>query len=243
MTDKTRLRAELRAARRRAAGTIPVWPAFAALLAPDMVVASYVPVGGEADPAALERAALAAGCRLALPHVVDRATPLTFLAWDDAMLTDGPFGLRQPAAHHPPLVPDIVLTPLLGFDRRGNRLGQGAGTLRSRLRRLPGGPADRYRARRAGNRPASPRPVGHAASRRRHEPRMDRSMTPEWRKPMGMLVILGIIAVWSVAIISLSATVGGWPWWGQAVFYLVAGIVWVLPLKPLLRWMETGHWR
>jgi 5-formyltetrahydrofolate cyclo-ligase len=128
MTDKTRLRPELRTARRSAFGAIPVWQAFTTLLSPGLVVASYVPVGGEADPAPLERAALAAGCRLALPHVVDRATPLVFLAWDTGVgLTDGPFGLRQPAAHHPPLAPDIVLTPLVGFDRSGNRLGQGAG--------------------------------------------------------------------------------------------------------------------
>ena len=45
----------------------------------------------------------------------------------EVALSDGPFGLRQPAAHHPPLAPHVVLTPLVGFDRRGNRLGQGAG--------------------------------------------------------------------------------------------------------------------
>jgi len=27
------------------------------------------------------------------------------------------------------------------------------------------------------------------------------------------------------------------------MFYLVAGIVWILPLKPLLRWMETGKFK
>jgi hypothetical protein len=32
-------------------------------------------------------------------------------------------------------------------------------------------------------------------------------------------------------------------WPVQAIFYLIAGIVWILPLKPLLRWMETGRWR
>ena len=68
-------------------------------------------------------------------------------------------------------------------------------------------------------------------------------MTPDWRKPVGMLAILGIILVWCVAIASLSATVGGWPGLAQLAFYLVAGIVWIAPLKPLLRWMETGRWR
>ena len=63
-----------------------------------------------------------------LPHVVDRATPLRFLSWDaGTALIAGPFGLRQPDATAPGCSPDIILTPLLGFDRQGGRLGQGAG--------------------------------------------------------------------------------------------------------------------
>jgi hypothetical protein len=72
---------------------------------------------------------------------------------------------------------------------------------------------------------------------------MDHTMTPTWRKPAGMLAILLLIAVWSVAVVSLSATVGGWHWAAQLGFYLVTGMVWIAPLKPLLRWMETGRWR
>jgi 5-formyltetrahydrofolate cyclo-ligase len=127
--DKPALRARLRAIRDAATGdAIPAHAAFCDRLHPGLVVASYIPVGGEADPAALVAAALAADCRLVLPHVVDRATPLRFLCWaGDAALVPGPFNLRQPAADLPPLAPDIVLTPLVGFDRRGNRLGQGAG--------------------------------------------------------------------------------------------------------------------
>ncbi len=68
-------------------------------------------------------------------------------------------------------------------------------------------------------------------------------MTPSWRKPAGMLLILLLIAVWCVLIVSLSATVGQWHWLAQLVFYIVTGIVWIAPLKPLLRWMETGRWR
>ncbi|MFG6281219.1 DUF2842 domain-containing protein [Sphingomonas sp. S6] len=68
-------------------------------------------------------------------------------------------------------------------------------------------------------------------------------MTPTWRKPAGMLIILSLIAIWCVGIVSLSEVVITWPWWLQAPFYLVAGIVWILPLKPLLLWMETGRWR
>lgn len=68
-------------------------------------------------------------------------------------------------------------------------------------------------------------------------------MTPSWRKPAGALAIVALIVMWCVVVASLSGTVGGWAWPVQLVFYLVTGIVWIAPLKPLLRWMETGRWR
>lgn len=61
---------------------------------------------------------------------------------------------------------------------------------------------------------------------------------PSWRKPAGIFALLVLIAVWGVVIASFSATVQQWPILLQASFYLVTGLVWVLPLKPLLRWME-----
>lgn len=66
---------------------------------------------------------------------------------------------------------------------------------------------------------------------------------PSWRKPAGILAILVLIAIWAAAIVSFSGTVGKWPIWLQTLFYVFAGIVWILPLKPLLRWMETGRFR
>ena len=68
-------------------------------------------------------------------------------------------------------------------------------------------------------------------------------MTPSWRKPVGMLGILLLIAVWCVAVVSLSGIVGGWHWLAQLVFYLFTGLIWIAPLKPMLRWMEVGSWR
>jgi hypothetical protein len=68
-------------------------------------------------------------------------------------------------------------------------------------------------------------------------------MTPSWRKPMGMFIILALILVWVVLIASFSGIIGGWHWVAQLIVYVVAGIVWIVPLKPLLRWMETGVWR
>jgi hypothetical protein len=68
-------------------------------------------------------------------------------------------------------------------------------------------------------------------------------MTPTWRKPAGMLAILTLIGVWCIVVASASAYVGEWHWTAQLGFYLVTGMIWIAPLKPLLRWMETGQWR
>jgi hypothetical protein len=58
-----------------------------------------------------------------------------------------------------------------------------------------------------------------------------------------MLAILLLILVWVVLVASYSAEIGSLPILVQLVIYLVLGIVWITPLKPLLRWMETGNWR
>jgi hypothetical protein len=58
-----------------------------------------------------------------------------------------------------------------------------------------------------------------------------------------MLGILGYIGLWIVLVASFSAEIGALPWPVQAIVYLVAGIVWILPLRPALAWMETGRWR
>jgi hypothetical protein len=66
---------------------------------------------------------------------------------------------------------------------------------------------------------------------------------PSWRKPAGVLGILLFITIWAVGVASLSSWVGQWPALAQAAFYLVAGIAWIFPLRPVLMWMETGKWR
>lgn len=69
--------------------------------------------------------------------------------------------------------------------------------------------------------------------------------TPRWQKPVGMLAILALIAIWCIAVVSLSPWVGRWPELAQLLFYVVTGIVWLwlLPMRRMLRWMETGRWR
>lgn len=142
MTDKPALRKELRARRDAfaATGRADVQPpaAFVARLSHGLTLASYVPVGSEADPHLLARAAVEAGCRIALPHVISREAELRFLAWDtEAALAAGPFGLSQPDGAAAELAPDIILTPLVGFDAARNRLGQGAGHYDRAFARFP----------------------------------------------------------------------------------------------------------
>jgi 5-formyltetrahydrofolate cyclo-ligase len=91
-------------------------------------VAAYIPVGSEADPRALLQQASDMGCATALPHVTSRAAPMQFLYWSpDDPLQAGPFGLKQPESVSEPCEPDVILVPLVAFDSRLMRLGQGAG--------------------------------------------------------------------------------------------------------------------
>jgi 5-formyltetrahydrofolate cyclo-ligase len=101
---------------------------LASLCSAGKIVAGYIPIGSEANPVRLMLDAQAQGCSLALPFVTSKASPMRFLAWDgSAPLQPGPFGLQQPAENAPELTPDVILVPLVAFDQRLMRLGQGAG--------------------------------------------------------------------------------------------------------------------
>lgn len=68
---------------------------------------------------------------------------------------------------------------------------------------------------------------------------------PRWQKPIGMLAIVAMIVLWCVAIASLSRWIGQWPEVVQLLFYVAAGVawLWLLPMRRMLSWMETGRWR
>ena len=66
---------------------------------------------------------------------------------------------------------------------------------------------------------------------------------PSFRKLAGAAVILLLIAVWAAFVASFAHVVGRWPILVQALFYLFMGIVWIIPLKPLVRWIQTGSFR
>lgn len=101
---------------------------LAKLCLKDTVVAGYIGVGSEADPSRLLVGAASQGCITAIPHVTSKVSPMRFLRWSvGEPLEMGPFGLSQPLAYAPEVQPDIILAPLVAFDTRLMRLGQGAG--------------------------------------------------------------------------------------------------------------------
>lgn len=72
---------------------------------------------------------------------------------------------------------------------------------------------------------------------------MNQEEEPRSRPTAGAFMIIGVIIVWAALIASIADIVSAWPALVQLIFYIVAGIVWILPLKPILRWSETGRWR
>lgn len=101
---------------------------FPVTIVPGVIVAGFSPIKTEFNPLPLMRKLAAEGARLALPVVVGRGLPLVMRAWDFGHpLARGVWGIRQPLPTAPEVEPDILLVPLAAFDRRGHRLGYGAG--------------------------------------------------------------------------------------------------------------------
>ncbi len=102
----------------------------------------YAAVGHELDLGPLSQRLMSRGLCTAYPRVVSQKPPrLHFVAVTDASdLVAAPFGLREPAPQAPALplsAIDVFFVPGLGFDRHGQRLGQGRGYYDAALREHP----------------------------------------------------------------------------------------------------------
>lgn len=129
--SKAELRAQMRVLRRRLAAENPDAPEQVAAHVPwdwglpeAEYYALYHAVGSELDPRAI-RTTIG---QIALPVAVARNAPLVFRLHrpEDRLVSDA-FGILAPPDSAPEVAPDIVFTPVLAFDVRGGRLGQGAG--------------------------------------------------------------------------------------------------------------------
>lgn len=98
-------------------------------VAAGQVVAGYWPMGDELDPRPLLRQLQRRGALIVLPAVQPNSRLLQFRLCEDldCLPPAGAYGIPAPAATATALVPDILLVPLVGFDREGYRLGMGGG--------------------------------------------------------------------------------------------------------------------
>jgi 5-formyltetrahydrofolate cyclo-ligase len=123
----------------RAAGSARITERLTGLLAaaPGRLVGFYWPFKGEYDPRPLVRTLHANGVVLALPVVVAKAQPLIFRPWwPRAPMTLGVWNIPIPAEGEP-VQPDLLLVPVIGFDKAGYRLGYGGGFYDRTLAAMP----------------------------------------------------------------------------------------------------------
>lgn len=67
---------------------------------------------------------------------------------------------------------------------------------------------------------------------------------PSWRLPVGVLGLLVALMVYGGAVARwIGPLIGGWPVLAQMPVYVLLGVVWLVPLRRFLIWMETGRWR
>ena len=127
------LPAEERKAAAEAIATRPIPLA----IAPSTILSGFMPLKSEINPLPLMQKLAAAGARLALPAIAGRGKPLIMRAWElGAPLDRGQWGIREPKPDAPEVEPDILLVPLLAFDRAGFRIGYGAGYYDMTIHRL-----------------------------------------------------------------------------------------------------------
>jgi 5,10-methenyltetrahydrofolate synthetase len=94
---------------------------------PPQTLSAYWPFKGEVDLRPLMGRLQDRGWITALPSVVRRRSPLEFLEWTDGMEMDlGPYDIPVPR-NRKIVRPDVVIAPLVAFDRNNYRLGYGSG--------------------------------------------------------------------------------------------------------------------
>jgi 5-formyltetrahydrofolate cyclo-ligase len=100
------------------------------------IVSGFLPIRSEADLRPLMAALADRGAKLCLPAVLDRETIVFRELARGAEMVSAGFGTFGPGPEAAVLDPDVMLVPLAAFDRRGHRLGYGAGHYDRAIARL-----------------------------------------------------------------------------------------------------------
>ncbi len=67
-------------------------------------------------------------------------------------------------------------------------------------------------------------------------------MEPTWRKPAGIIGLLLYLTLYAGAVAAFANLLARLPAWLMLLAYMVLGIAWIAPLRPLFLWMNTGRW-
>ncbi len=101
------------------------------------VTSAFSAIGSEPDPLPLMQALHAVDVPVMLPVDWSHGTSLVYRRWlPGDPLAAGPLGIGEPLPEAPETAPDVLFIPLVAFDRRGGRLGYGAGNVDITLRGL-----------------------------------------------------------------------------------------------------------
>lgn len=106
-----------------AARAFPVKPTIG-----QSIVSAFYPYMSEIDTRPLLGRLAGEGWTTCLPIVIKLGEPLIFRRWMPGEPTvQGVWNIPRPAEEAPLVEPDVLLVPLMAFDRQGYRLGYGGG--------------------------------------------------------------------------------------------------------------------
>ena len=67
--------------------------------------------------------------------------------------------------------------------------------------------------------------------------------TPTWRIPFGIISLFVVLMIYGIVVARYAPDfIGDWSGGAQTVVYVFLGLIWLLPLRRFLIWMETGSW-